>query len=89
MGKIGLTEIIFVLLIIAPTIYSIVLLLRSLKKENLGFSRLGDAAQELNNKTLHQAAESLFESNKIKYQIIFIVFFQFVFSLLLGAIAML
>jgi hypothetical protein len=48
------------------------LLKRSLKSEKEGFMKIADAAQELNNKTLHDASKKLFYSNKLKYWIIYL-----------------
>jgi len=52
--------------------FQIVFFFRSLKSEKEGFMKIADAAQELNNKTLHDASKKLFYSNKLKYWIIYL-----------------
>ena len=46
--------------------------------------KIADAAQQLNNKTLHDAGKKLFYSNKLKYSIIYICIAQIGLLLLLG-----
>ena len=52
--------------------FKIVFFFRSLKSEKEGFMKIADAAQELNNKTLHDAGSKLFYSNQLKYRIIYL-----------------
>lgn len=66
--------------------FKIVFFFRSLKTEKEGFMKIADAAQELNNKTLHDASKKLFYSNQLKYWIICLSLAQLGISLLLGLI---
>jgi hypothetical protein len=88
MGKIGMIEILLVLLIIVPAVIQVVLLFRYLKKESLGYLKITEAAQELNNRTLHEAGANLLESNKTKYQMIYLVIVQFIVALLITLLAL-
>lgn len=53
--------------------------IKGLDSEKKGCLRLGDAAQELNNKTLHEAAEKMFISNKLKYWTLILIIIQVLF----------
>jgi hypothetical protein len=60
------------LFFLVTNILIIVFFFRCLKSEKEGFMKIADAAQELNNKTLHDASKKLFYSNKLKYWIIYL-----------------
>jgi len=72
------------LFFLVTNILIIVFFFRCLKSEKEGFMKIADAAQELNNKTLHDAGSKLFYSNQLKYWIIYISLAQIGFLLLLG-----
>jgi hypothetical protein len=88
MGKIGLTELIFILFIIVPAILQIMWFFSSLKKEKEGYIQITQAAQELNNQTLHKAGENLFKSNRLKYFIVTLALIQIAISIFITSIAL-
>jgi hypothetical protein len=67
-------------------VLQIIFFVKSLKTEKEGFLKITDAAQELNNKTLHDAGKSLFISNQLKYWILYLAFAQIGISVLFSLI---
>jgi len=75
----GLLAVISILVLVLQ----ITFVIKSLKSEKEGFLSIADAAQELNNRTLHDGAKKLYISNQLKYWMIYISLVQFVISLVL------